>query len=67
MFDSQRAVAGVGAAGLFSGTLIIIAHSSPIHKRPVYTGIAGAMYGVASVVGPLIGGAFTTRLRGAGI
>lgn len=58
----QRAVLGFGAAGIFSGALIIIAHSTPVHKRPVYTGIAGAMYGLATVVGPLIGGAFTDKV-----
>ena len=60
--DGQRAILGFGAAGIFSGALIIIAHSSPVHKRPIYTGIAGAMYGIASVVGPLIGGAFTDKV-----
>lgn len=58
----QRAILGLGAAGIFSGALVIIAHSTPVHKRPVYTGIVGAMYGLASVVGPLIGGAFTDKL-----
>lgn len=54
-----RAIAGLGSAGLFSGALIIIAYSVPLVKRPIYSGIIGAMYGVASVVGPLLGGAFT--------
>ena len=54
-----RAVAGIGSAGLFCGALVIIAHTVPMAKRPVYTGIIGAMYGIASVAGPLLGGAFT--------
>ena len=57
-----RAIAGLGAAGIFSGVLLIIAHSTPVYKRPVYTGIAGAMYGLASVVAPLLGGVFTDRV-----
>lgn len=57
-----RAIAGLGCAGIFSGSLIIIAHSVPLRQRPLYTGIIGAMWGVSSVVGPLIGGAFTDRV-----
>lgn len=57
-----RAIAGVGTAGIFSGALIIIAHSVPLHKRPIYTGLIGAMYGIASVAGPLLGGVFTDKV-----
>ncbi|KAF8192242.1 MFS transporter [Mycena galopus ATCC 62051] len=53
-----RAIAGLGSAGIFSGALIIIAHAVPLAKRPIYTG----MYGIASVAGPLMGGAFTDKL-----
>lgn len=54
-----RAIAGLGSAGIFSGGLIIIAYSVPLEKRPIYTGLIGGMYGIASVAGPLMGGAFT--------
>ena len=57
-----RAIAGVGAAGLFSGALIIVAYTVPLQKRPTYTGFISGMYGVASVVGPLMGGAFTDHV-----
>lgn len=36
--------------------------SIPLHKRPMYQGIFGAIFGVASVAGPLVGGAFTTKV-----
>ncbi|KAI1810496.1 MFS general substrate transporter [Poronia punctata] len=57
-----RAVAGLGSAGLFSGALLILAHSVPLPKRPMYTGMIGGVYGIASVAGPLLGGAFTDKV-----
>jgi hypothetical protein len=54
-----RAVSGVGSAGIFSGALVIIAYTVPLVKRPLFTGIIGGMYGIASIAGPLMGGAFT--------
>ncbi|KAK1145826.1 hypothetical protein N8T08_003772 [Aspergillus melleus] len=57
-----RAVAGIGAAGLYSGAILIVTQMVPLEKRPVYQGILGAMFGVASVIGPLMGGAFTDNL-----
>ncbi|KAJ5326635.1 hypothetical protein MYU51_014499 [Penicillium brevicompactum] len=57
-----RAVAGIGSAGIFSGALIILAHSVALDKRPMYTGFIGSMYGIASVAGPLLGGVFTDKV-----
>jgi MFS family permease len=57
-----RAVAGLGAAGIFSGALIIIAHNVPLVKRPVYSSTVIGMYGIASVAGPLMGGALTDNV-----
>lgn len=61
-----RAVAGVGAAGLFSGGMTIIAYSVPLRRRPIYIGLLSSMFGIASVVGPILGGAFTDRMLNGG-
>ncbi|KAE8379042.1 major facilitator superfamily domain-containing protein [Aspergillus bertholletiae] len=57
-----RAIAGSGSAGIYSGSMLIVARSAPLERRPLLTGILGGLFGVASVVGPLIGGAFTDNL-----
>ncbi|KAJ9602487.1 hypothetical protein H2200_013030 [Cladophialophora chaetospira] len=57
-----RAVAGIGVGGIFSGALVIIAHSVPLIRRPMVFGMFGAMWGLASVAGPLLGGVFTDKV-----
>jgi EmrB/QacA subfamily drug resistance transporter len=57
-----RAIAGVGAAGVFSGAILIVSYAVPLHQRPTYTGLIGGMYGIASVAGPLLGGVFTDEV-----
>ncbi|GES65959.1 MFS toxin efflux pump [Aspergillus terreus] len=54
-----RAIAGIGVAGIFSGAMVIIALTVPLPKRPLVFGMFGMVWGVASIVGPLLGGAFT--------
>ncbi|GAM35705.1 hypothetical protein TCE0_017r04237 [Talaromyces pinophilus] len=57
-----RAIAGVGAAGIGGGVFIIITFIASPKRRPVFTGIVGMSYGIASVVGPLVGGAFADQV-----
>ncbi|KAJ6553675.1 major facilitator superfamily domain-containing protein [Mycena sp. CBHHK59/15] len=40
----------------------IAAHAVPLAKRPLFTGLIGAMYGIASVAGPLMGGVLTDKV-----
>ncbi|KAH9893886.1 major facilitator superfamily domain-containing protein [Xylariomycetidae sp. FL2044] len=60
-FILGRAIAGCGSSGVFSGTIVIMIPMAPLEKRPMYQGMLGAVFGVSSVVGPLIGGAFTSN------
>ncbi len=42
--------------------IVIIVYAVPLHKRPLYQGLFGAVFGLSSVIGPLLGGAFTTKV-----
>lgn len=57
-----RAIAGVGASGMFSGALIIFVHVVPLQKSPNFIGALGGMREIASVADPLLGGVFTVSL-----
>ncbi|OCK76475.1 MFS general substrate transporter [Lepidopterella palustris CBS 459.81] len=61
-FIIGRAIAGLGAGGVQSGVIVIIVYAVPLHKRPQYQGFFGAVFGIASVLSPLVGGAFTTNV-----
>ncbi|KAF4457249.1 hypothetical protein F53441_813 [Fusarium austroafricanum] len=55
-----RAVAGLGSAGLFAGSFIIIVQCTPLRRRPVFLGVMGAAEGLATIAAPLLGGALQT-------
>ena len=57
-----RAIQGLGGGGLIVTTQAVIGDVVPARDRGRYQGIFGAVFGLASIAGPLIGGYFTTHL-----
>ncbi|TVS22182.1 DHA2 family efflux MFS transporter permease subunit [Corynebacterium sanguinis] len=54
-----RAVQGFGAGGMMVNSQSIIAEVVPARQRGKYMGAMGAVFGVSSVLGPVLGGWFT--------
>ncbi|KAK9772824.1 putative Major facilitator superfamily (MFS) profile domain-containing protein [Seiridium cardinale] len=57
-----RVVAGFGASGIFAGGFTILTTIIPLHKRAVWTGVMGSTFSIASIVGPVLGGALTQNV-----
>lgn len=54
-----RGIQGIGGGALFTTAFATIADLFEPRERAKYAGLFGAMFGLASVIGPIIGGYFT--------
>ncbi len=59
---SFRAVQGLGSGGLMVGAQAIVGDIVSPRERGRYVGLFGAVFGLASIVGPLLGGVFVDNL-----
>ena len=57
-----RAVQGLGAGGLMVVTMAVVGDIFPPRERGRYQGYFGAVFGVSTVIGPLLGGWFVDNL-----
>jgi MFS family permease len=59
---ASRAVQGIGGGGVMVTAMAVIGEVIPLRERGRYQGALGAVFGVTTVVGPLLGGYFTDHL-----
>jgi EmrB/QacA subfamily drug resistance transporter len=64
---ATRALQGLGAGGLMALTFVIIGDIVPPRERGRYQGYFGAVWGLSSVAGPLLGGFFSDHATILGI
>ncbi|RBR23755.1 uncharacterized protein FIESC28_03460 [Fusarium coffeatum] len=53
-----RVIAGVGGAGMYAGTLTYVAVSTTMKERGAYMAGSTVVWGIGTVLGPVVGGAF---------
>ncbi|WP_156690532.1 MDR family MFS transporter [Mycobacterium sp. Marseille-P9652] len=62
MLVASRALQGIGGGGLMVTAMALIGEVIPLRDRGRYQGAMGAVFGVTTVIGPLLGGYFTDHL-----
>ncbi|KAI1050268.1 hypothetical protein LB506_001924 [Fusarium annulatum] len=55
-----RVIAGVGGSGMYSGTLTYVSVLTNEQEKPAYLAGSTVVWGIGSVLGPVVGGAFAT-------
>jgi EmrB/QacA subfamily drug resistance transporter len=62
MLVGSRALQGIGGGAITVTASALIGEVVPLRERGRYQGILGAVFGVTTVIGPLLGGYFTDYL-----
>jgi EmrB/QacA subfamily drug resistance transporter len=62
MLVAARALQGLGGGGITVTAVAVIGEVIPLRERGRYQGALGAVFGVTTVIGPLLGGLFTDHL-----
>src|SRR6195952_5531762 len=62
MLVASRALQGIGGGAIMVTSMAVIGEVIPMRERGRYQGALGAVFGVTTVIGPLLGGFFTDHL-----
>ena len=62
MLVASRALQGIGGGAVMVTAMAVIGEVIPLRERGQYQGALGAVFGVTTVIGPLLGGFFTDHL-----
>lgn len=59
-----RVIAGIGGSGMYVGVMTLLSVTTSVQERPMYVGLTGLVWGIGTVLGPIVGGAFTDSSAG---
>ncbi|KAB8304591.1 hypothetical protein EYC80_003969 [Monilinia laxa] len=57
-----RSLQGLGCSGSIGGSVLMINYVAHPAKQPMFIGLWATVYMISTIIGPLIGGAFTTHV-----
>jgi MFS family permease len=63
LFVAGRAVQGLGASGMSTMSNVVISDLFSLRDRGLYLALGSVVWAIASAVGPVLGGIFTSRLK----